>query len=124
MLYSCGASRQAAMDEAEAEEVVEEAVEEAVDAAEDAQEDVADAEEEVEEAADAVEMAARLVEGKLLYEQHCQSCHKLKDPADYTVQELKQEVPEMVEKANNKKGAGLTESQGDNILAFLLSMKK
>ena len=65
---------------------------------------------------------AELQTGQVLYTEHCQSCHALKDPASEGVRGWKHHVPEMVEMANKDKGAGLDKSEEQAILRYVITM--
>lgn len=45
---------------------------------------------------------AELTEGKALYQQKCDRCHGLKDPAAYSTAQWKEITPKMVEMANER----------------------
>ena len=65
---------------------------------------------------------AELQTGQVLYTEHCQSCHALKDPASEGVRGWKKHVPEMVEMANKDKAADLDKKDEQAILRYLITM--
>lgn len=62
-------------------------------------------------------------QGKMLYEQTCNTCHGFKDPSKYSSEELKAIVPNMVRKSNQKKGTSLTALDSDLIYKYILAIK-
>lgn len=62
--------------------------------------------------------AHQMEEGKTLFENNCNKCHGLKDPAKRTVEKLEKVLPSMIRKAK------LTEEQGTLVRAYLLSQAK
>ncbi len=64
---------------------------------------------------------AALNEGKLLFEQQCGNCHKLKNPTSKSVASWNKIVPRMVAKAN-KKEVKIDTKQQDLILKYLVTM--
>lgn len=66
-----------------------------------------------------------LAEGKSLYEQHCGACHKLKNPKDFTEEQLNKVVPNMVAKTNKKAGnEAISAEKQKAILTYLVSACK
>jgi cytochrome c len=61
-------------------------------------------------------------QGKMLYEQTCNTCHGFKDPSRYSAEELKSIVPNMVRKSNQKKGTSLTSLDSDLIYKYMLAI--
>jgi len=64
---------------------------------------------------------AELQQGKVLYEQKCAACHKLKKPSSQTEIKWGKIVPVMTEKAN-KKSVMIDEKQQELILKYLVTM--
>ena len=65
---------------------------------------------------------AELQTGQVLYTEHCQSCHALKDPASEGIRGWKKHVPEMVEMANRDKAADLDKKEEQAILRYVITM--
>jgi hypothetical protein len=65
---------------------------------------------------------AELNSGKSLYEQHCNSCHGLKNLADYTVEAWHNIVPGMVQQCNEKTPNSVSESDERLILMYVTSV--
>lgn len=65
---------------------------------------------------------AELNEGKLLYENHCGTCHGLKPLNSQTEQGWRDIVPPMVRKANKKEGNVLDARGEDLILKYVIAM--
>ena len=63
----------------------------------------------------------QLSQGKLLYEQNCQSCHNLKKPTSRTEEEWKAIVPNM-SKQVNKTSMVLKNTEQELILRYLVTM--
>lgn len=66
---------------------------------------------------------AELTQGKSLYEQKCDRCHGLKDPAGYTREQWHQITPKMVEKAN-KRQQTISSEEGALIEKYLITMSR
>jgi cytochrome c5 len=68
---------------------------------------------------------ADLTKGKQLYEENCQTCHKLSDPKSETENEWNHIVPEMVQKTNYKAGKDVLDAEDEKlILRYLITMSK
>jgi cytochrome c1 len=65
---------------------------------------------------------AELNSGKSLYEQHCNSCHGLKNLADYSVEAWHNIVPGMVQQCNEKTPNSVSESDERLILMYVTSV--
>lgn len=66
-----------------------------------------------------------IAEGKSLYEQHCGTCHKLKNPQDFTQEELNKVVPNMVGKTNKKAGSEVISAEKQKaLMTYLLASCK
>ncbi len=66
---------------------------------------------------------AELNDGKAIYEQHCQSCHKLKSPKSEDEKEWNRIVPVMVKKTNKKAGKEVVDVKSQEILLkYLITM--
>lgn len=65
---------------------------------------------------------AELQTGQVLFTEHCQSCHALKDPASEGIRGWKKHVPEMVEMANRDKAADLDKKEEQAILRYVITM--
>ena len=63
----------------------------------------------------------QLTQGKALYEQHCQSCHNLKNPSSRTEEEWKGIVPRM-SKLVNKNAMVLKHAEQELILRYVVTM--
>jgi hypothetical protein len=59
---------------------------------------------------------AKLESGRIQYEENCQSCHALKDPKDYSDERIRMIVPAMAEKANNKAGTVVVDSEEEVLI--------
>ncbi|MBI1307753.1 MAG: hypothetical protein GC181_14210 [Bacteroidetes bacterium] len=67
--------------------------------------------------------AAVMATGKNLYESKCTKCHTLKDPKNYTAEQLNNIVPKMVAKVN-KESTVISESDQNAMLQYLISASK
>lgn len=66
---------------------------------------------------------AKLESGRLSYEQDCQTCHELKDPKDFTEERIRMVVPAMAEKANDKAGRVVVDSEEEVlIMQYMIAM--
>ncbi|HPQ08123.1 MAG TPA: hypothetical protein PK995_02750 [Bacteroidia bacterium] len=68
-----------------------------------------------------------LKEGKNLYTQHCNTCHKLFSPTSQTEEEWNKIIPIMVKKANKKAGQTIispTDEEKIKKYLVVLSLKK
>lgn len=65
---------------------------------------------------------AELQTGQVLFVEHCQSCHALKNPASESIRGWKHNVSEMVEIANRKKSANIDKNEEQAILRYLITM--
>lgn len=66
---------------------------------------------------------AKLEAGRLSYEQDCQTCHALKDPKDYSEERIRMIVPVMAEKANNKAGTVVVNSEEEvAIMQYMIAI--
>jgi cytochrome c5 len=63
---------------------------------------------------------ADLNRGKMIYEQNCNKCHSLKDPASKDEMKWGKIVPGMVKKVNNKAGEQLIDPQSQEVLLHYL----
>ena len=68
-----------------------------------------------------------LNQGKLIYEQNCKSCHRLKKPTSFPEKKWSKIVPDMVKKTNKwaakKPGRkSLNEKEQETILRYILVM--
>lgn len=59
---------------------------------------------------------AKLEAGRLQYEENCQTCHGRKDPKDYSEERIRMIVPVMAEKANNKAGKVVVDSEEEVLI--------
>lgn len=64
---------------------------------------------------------AQLTEGQAIFEQNCNKCHGLKNPAKYSEEDLNKIVPRMVKKVN-KKGEVITAEKQETLLRYLITM--
>lgn len=63
----------------------------------------------------------KIAMGKSIYNQHCGSCHKLKNPQDFSEPQWAKIVPAMVQKTNKKANAEVVDAQKQaDILAYVL----
>lgn len=60
----------------------------------------------------------QFLEGKLVNEKNCGSCHKLKDPARFTEQQLNKIIPNMAKKAK------ITDAEKDVVLKYYVASGK
>lgn len=61
--------------------------------------------------------------GKMLFEQHCSDCHRLKDPTKRSEEQWESIVPKMVKNVNKKEGANtLSADDQQAILKYLVTM--
>ncbi len=68
---------------------------------------------------------ADLNKGKLIYEQECVICHRLKGPASRSEAKWKKIVPRMVKKVNKKKGRVAINPESEEILLkYLITMSE
>ncbi len=66
---------------------------------------------------------ADLSQGKATYEQNCNLCHGLKNPASKNEDQWKKIVPNMVAKVNKKKGKVAIDQKSEEILfQYLITM--
>jgi mono/diheme cytochrome c family protein len=66
---------------------------------------------------------ADLNQGKMLFEQTCSQCHKLKDPTSRNEDKWKKIVPAMITKLDKKEGKqAVTDDQQALILKYLVTM--
>lgn len=65
---------------------------------------------------------AELNQGKALFEQHCGSCHGLKNPSSRTEERWRKIVPKMSEKVNKKEHNVLDANAQDKLLKYLITM--
>jgi hypothetical protein len=64
-----------------------------------------------------------LREGKKIYEQHCDACHRLKDPGSRSVAKWGNIVPEMTTKVNRKAGREVIDANKQELLLrYLITM--
>lgn len=66
---------------------------------------------------------ADLNHGKSLYTEHCGTCHGLKNPSDFTEEQWKKIVPNMVAKVN-KHGNILDQKAEQDILRYTVTMSR
>lgn len=67
----------------------------------------------------------QLQDGKKLYENNCNLCHKLYQPAAINEEQWRKIVPVMVKKVNKKTGQNtLTSKDEDKILKYLLVIRE
>src|ERR1700688_4824954 len=63
---------------------------------------------------------AELSDGKTLFEQTCNRCHRLKNPVSRSENKWKEIVPKMIGKLNKKEGKeAINEKQQESILKYL-----
>ncbi|QEC66803.1 hypothetical protein FRZ67_05610 [Panacibacter ginsenosidivorans] len=60
--------------------------------------------------------------GKMLFEQHCADCHRLKDPTKRSEEQWETVVPKMVRNVNKKEGNVLDTNGEQAILKYLVTM--
>jgi hypothetical protein len=66
---------------------------------------------------------AELNEGKALFQQTCNRCHRLKNPVSRDEDKWKEIVPKMIKKLNKKEGKEvIDEKQQESILRYLVTM--
>lgn len=66
---------------------------------------------------------AELNDGKALFQQTCDRCHKLKNPTSRDEAKWNQIVPKMIGKLNKKEGKTvIDEKQQESILKYLVTM--
>ncbi|HTB25594.1 MAG TPA: hypothetical protein VK711_09485 [Puia sp.] len=66
---------------------------------------------------------AELNDGKALFQQTCDRCHKLKNPTSRDETKWDAIVPKMIKKLNNKEGKTvIDEKQQESILKYLVTM--
>lgn len=67
---------------------------------------------------------ADLNQGKAIFIQNCDECHKFKKPASQSEAEWLEVVPEMVAKANKKAGRTIIDTKSqEQLLKYLLTMR-
>jgi hypothetical protein len=65
----------------------------------------------------------QLESGRMQYEENCQSCHGLKDPTDYTEDRIRQVVPVMAKKANDRAGRTVVDlEEQDLIMKYMVAI--
>jgi hypothetical protein len=64
----------------------------------------------------------QLNQGKMLYEQHCNKCHGLKNPSSRSEEKWKSIVPDMSKKVNKKNSNALNPDAQEKILKYLITM--
>jgi cytochrome c5 len=69
------------------------------------------------------ENSAKLEQGKTIYSEKCIACHKLKNPSNFSKEELEKIVPKMTIMAN-KRDANITPEEQELILNYLLANAK
>jgi cytochrome c5 len=65
---------------------------------------------------------AQLLEGKKIYEMHCNTCHSYKKPRSRTAAEWKGIIPRMVDRANMKKSAGIDAGEQEALFRYVAVM--
>lgn len=66
---------------------------------------------------------ADLEAGKAVYEDKCNMCHGLKDPTNYTEEELNKIVPSMVRRVNKKVGSiAIDPAKESLVLKYMVTM--
>ena len=66
---------------------------------------------------------AKLESGRLSYEQDCQTCHGLKNPKDYSEERIRMIVPAMAEKANQRAGRVVVDSEEEvMIMQYMIAI--
>jgi hypothetical protein len=66
---------------------------------------------------------AKLESGRMEYEEHCQTCHSLKNPKDYSEERIRMIVPAMAEKANKKAGTVVVDSEEEvMIMQYMIAI--
>ena len=66
---------------------------------------------------------AELNDGKSLFEQTCNKCHRLKNPSSRNEDKWKKIVPKMIAKLNKKEGEEvIDDKQQESILRYLITM--
>lgn len=66
---------------------------------------------------------AKLETGRSSYVEDCQTCHALKDPKDFSEERIRMIVPAMAEKANQKAGRVVVDSEEEiAIMQYMIAI--